>query len=98
MTLPCDQLGILGVPAPALPSRPLTPGDYLTDESFLFRVVGRVPGDGDGVVALEDCYRLDVVRVRIDDLAKRRLRAVTPAATACPVTRRAASDAKTSRR
>jgi hypothetical protein len=78
MSLPRHQLEILESAAPAVPSCILGPGDYLTDGCFLFRVVGPVPGHGDGMVKLEDCYRLDVVRARLSDLARRRLRAVTP--------------------
>jgi hypothetical protein len=47
---------------------------YLTDEIFLYRVVRVV----DGLVEVEDCYRLDVVRVPVRDLRRRRLRVVTP--------------------
>lgn len=54
-------------------------GVYLTDEVFLYRVVGRVAGELDQLVELEDCYRLDVVQVPIRDLRARRLRVVTPA-------------------
>jgi hypothetical protein len=50
-------------------------GVYLTDEVFLYRVVGE-PVD---VVELEDCYGLDIVRVPADELDARRLRIVTPA-------------------
>jgi hypothetical protein len=53
-------------------------GTYLTDEVFLYRVVSAL-GGADGVFELEDCYGLGVVRVSIDDLRVRRLRAVTPA-------------------
>jgi hypothetical protein len=49
---------------------------YLTDEVFLYRVVRLAAGD---LVELEDCYRLDVVRIPVSDLRERRLRAVTPA-------------------
>ncbi|MGO9960209.1 MAG: hypothetical protein ACLP50_30260 [Solirubrobacteraceae bacterium] len=53
---------------------------YLTNGVFLYRVVG-VTGSGMGeMVALEDCYRLDVVLVPIADVRARRLRVVTPAA------------------
>ena len=52
---------------------------YLTDEVFLYRVVGWVADGRDGVVELEDCYLLDVVRVSISDVRERRLRVVTPA-------------------
>ena len=50
-----------------------TAGLYLTDEVFLYRVVGGV----DETVELEDCYGLDVVRVPVSDLRARRLRVVT---------------------
>jgi hypothetical protein len=53
-------------------------GAYLTDEVFLYRVVGLV-GSGTGeMVELEDCYGLDVVDVPVRDLHARRLRVVTP--------------------
>ena len=52
---------------------------YLTDEVFLYRVVGLV-ADGHDVIELEDCYFLDVVYVRLRDLRERRLRVVTPTA------------------
>jgi hypothetical protein len=53
-------------------------GAYLTDEVFLYRVVGTVPDGIDELVELEDCYLLDVVRVRLAELHARRLRLVTP--------------------
>ena len=52
---------------------------YLTDEVFLYRVVGLAGGGGDEVVELEDCYGLDIVTVAAVDLYERRLRVVTPA-------------------
>ena len=53
-------------------------GVYLTDEIFLYRVVDvMVTGSGE-MAELEDCYWLDVVRVRMCDLLARRLRVVTP--------------------
>jgi hypothetical protein len=55
-------------------------GVYLTDETFLYRVVGVVPGPAGEMVELEDCLYLDVVRVRLADVRARRLRVVTPAA------------------
>ena len=51
-------------------------GAYLTDEVFLYRVVGFAAG---GMVELEDCYWLDVVRVPVRGLRARGLRVVTPA-------------------
>jgi len=53
-------------------------GAYLTDEVFLYRVVGFVAGQRGGMVDLEDCYWLDVVRVPLSSLRARRLRAVRP--------------------
>ena len=52
---------------------------YLTDEVFLYRVVGAVASAAGEIVELEDCYRLDVVRVPVQDLRARRLRVVRPA-------------------
>lgn len=52
---------------------------FLTDDVFLYRVVG-VADDGTGeLVQIEDCYSLDVVLVPIADLRARRLRVVRPA-------------------
>jgi hypothetical protein len=55
------------------------PGVYLTDEVFLYRVVGSIGSGVDPAVELEDCFRLDVVRVAVSDLRSRRLRVVTAA-------------------
>jgi hypothetical protein len=52
-------------------------GAYLTNGVFLYRVVGVVSGDVEEMVDLEDCYRLDVARVRVSDLRARGLRVVT---------------------
>jgi len=52
-------------------------GVYLTDDVFLYRVVGFVVGPVE-TVELEDCYRLDVVRVSLADVRMRRLRVVAP--------------------
>lgn len=52
-------------------------GVYLTDDVFLYRVVGFVAGPVQ-TVELEDCYRLDVVRVSLAELRLRRLRVVAP--------------------
>jgi hypothetical protein len=54
-------------------------GVYLTDEVFLYRVVGVIAGGATELIELEDCYWLDVVRVSVKDLRARRLRVVTPA-------------------
>jgi hypothetical protein len=51
-------------------------GVYLTDEVFLWRVVGFLQSGEDQLVELEDCYWLDVVRVRVSDLHARPLRVV----------------------
>jgi hypothetical protein len=53
-------------------------GPYLTDEVFLYRVVGFVEGESGGMVELEDCYHLDVVRIPVAAVAARGLRAVMP--------------------
>ena len=53
---------------------------YLTNEVFLYRVVGFLVGRWTDFVELEDCYTLDVVRVAMNDLRERRLRVVTPSA------------------
>jgi hypothetical protein len=53
-------------------------GVCLTDEVFLYRVVDHVANPAGEAVDVEDCYRLDVVRVPARDLAARRLRVVTP--------------------
>jgi hypothetical protein len=53
-------------------------GAYLTDEVFLYRVVGTVAGGDREMVELEDAYWLDVVCVPLRDLRARRLRLVTP--------------------
>ena len=51
---------------------------YLTDEVFLYRVVGVLKRGTDEIVEIEDCYRLDVVPVSSTELRARRLRVVTP--------------------
>jgi hypothetical protein len=53
-------------------------GVYLTDEVFLFRVVDLMLGGGDGMIELEDCFRLDRVRVPLTSVRARRLRIVLP--------------------
>ena len=53
-------------------------GMYLTDEVFLYRVVGLVASGVGEMVELEDCYWLDVVRVPVRDIRARRLRVVRP--------------------
>ena len=55
-------------------------GVYLTDEVFLYRVVGLTTSGPDELVELEDCYGLDVVQVPISEVRARRLRVVTAAA------------------
>jgi hypothetical protein len=53
-------------------------GLYLTNEVFLYRVVGLVGNGAEEVVELEDCYGLDVVRVPLRELRTRQLRIVSP--------------------
>ena len=72
--LEADALG----PAGAVTGRVDRPGVYLTNEVFLYRVVG-LTGEACEVVEVEDCYRLDVVRVPARELRARGLRLVTPA-------------------
>ena len=62
-------------------------GAYLTDGTFLYRVVGSIAGGADQVVEIEDCYALDVVQVPIGELRTRRLRVVTPSNTLDLLTR-----------
>jgi hypothetical protein len=52
-------------------------GLYLTNEVFLYRVVGVSASDLGELVELEDCYSLDVVHVPVRHLRERRLRVVT---------------------
>jgi len=54
-------------------------GLYLTNEVFLYRVVGVAATDMGDMVEVEDCYSLDVVRIPIDRLRVGRLRVVTAA-------------------
>lgn len=61
-------------------SGPEEAGTYLTNEVFLYRVIGIAAGDAGEVVELEDCYSLDVARVPISDFQAGGLRVVTPAA------------------
>ena len=53
-------------------------GQYLTDEVFLYRVVGFVADESRATVQLEDCYWLDVVSVPMAHVSARRLRPVVP--------------------
>lgn len=52
---------------------------YLTDGVFLYRVVDVVVTESGEMADIEDCYRLDVVRVPMCDLRARGLRVVRPA-------------------
>ena len=54
------------------------PGVYVTNGVFLYRVVG-LTGEACEVIEVEDCYRLDVVRVPARELRARGPRLVTPA-------------------
>jgi hypothetical protein len=58
---------------------------YLTDETFLYRVIGLTASADGGTVELEDCYRLDVVEVGVRELQARGLRPVTPSPSATGV-------------
>jgi hypothetical protein len=57
------------------PGRLDSAGVYLTDEVFLYRLAGVT---AEGMVELEDCYWLDVVRVPASDVRARELRVVVP--------------------
>ncbi len=65
--------------AGAEPGQIAQPGAYLTDGVSLYRVVGPVTSVVDQQVELEDCYRLEVVRVPLSELRERQLRVVKPA-------------------
>lgn len=67
------------LPAGAIPGHADGAGVYLTDEVFLYRVVGLAAGGVGEMVEIEDCYWLDVVCVPVRDLRARRLRVVMPA-------------------
>jgi hypothetical protein len=65
-------------PAGRVAGRIDRPGVYVTDEVFLYRVVG-LTGEACEEVEVEDCYRLGVVRVPGREFRARGLRLVTPA-------------------
>ena len=66
------------LPANVAPSHVDGGSLYVTNEAFLYRIVG-VTSDGAGeLVEVEDCYSLDVVLVPIERFRARRLRVVTP--------------------
>ena len=67
------------VPAGSIAGHNDEAGVYLTDDVFLYRVLGLVTSGGDEMVELEDCYWLDVVAVPVRELRARRLRVVMPA-------------------
>jgi len=67
------------VPPETASGKPDGAGLYLTNEVFLYRVVGIADSETGELIELEDCYSLDVVRVPIDDFRARRLRVVTAA-------------------
>ena len=68
-------------PAPAGVTAEQADGEslYLTDEVFLYRVVGIAASGMGEMVELEDCYSLNVVSVPIGDVRARRLRVVSAA-------------------
>ena len=71
---PADRSG----PARATAGQIDGAGVYLTNEVFLYRVVGLVASQAGEMLELEDCYGLDVVRVPVTSLRARQLRVVTP--------------------
>jgi hypothetical protein len=77
-----DAIRTADGPAPTLTAAETVGGAdvYLTDEVFLYRVVRVLAGAAGEIVELEDCYLLDIVRIPVVDLGRRRLRVITPAA------------------
>ncbi len=51
---------------------------YLTDGVNLYRFVGEIRGGIEHLIALEDCWTLEVLLLTIDDLRASRLRTVVP--------------------
>ena len=68
------------VPGLAVAAAVPAAGTYLTNGAFLYRVIDVTATGAGAMVALEDCYGLDVVRVPLAALRAGRLRVVTPAA------------------
>jgi hypothetical protein len=72
-----DALVGLGVRQPPLYGPTAAGGGvYLTDGVFVFQVAGFEAGEADGMVALENCRRLDRVRVPVTAAPLRRCRIV----------------------
>ena len=71
---------------------------YLTNEVFLYRLVGLAGRGADEVVELEDCYGLDIVTVSAMDCRARPLRVVTPARDDADLTSRDATRSRSSLR
>ena len=80
-----DDRGTAGSPTPQrrIAGQTHVAGTYLTDEVFLYRVVGVTSNGAAETVELEDCYRLDVVQVSVGDLRRRRLQTVMPSPLSC---------------
>jgi hypothetical protein len=55
-------------------------GDYLTDGVELYRSLGAITLGPCRMIGLENCRSLDVVLIAVDELRRRRLRPVIPAA------------------
>lgn len=66
------------VSAPAEASLTFATGTYLTDGTFLYRIVGFARRGADASVELEDCFLLDVVRVSASSIRGRQMRVVVP--------------------
>ena len=56
-------------------------GDYLTDGVELYRSLGAITPDPCQMIGLENCLSLDVLLIAVDELHRRGLRPVIPAAT-----------------
>jgi hypothetical protein len=55
-------------------------GGYLTDGVELYRSVGAIRLGPSRMIGLENCRSLDVVLIAVEELRRRRLRPVIPAA------------------
>jgi len=66
------------MPAATIAEQTTEAGVYLTDETFLYRIVSSALSEAGEIIDLEDCYSLDVVRVPANDLRAGQLRVVTP--------------------
>lgn len=59
------------------------PGEYLTDDVCLYRLVGRCGSGPAEMVAVEDCYSLELMLLPAADIARAGLRTVEPVSVHC---------------